>query len=255
MTLKPVQGNGGDRDAGTVAVIPAYNDAATVADVARRAAAYCPVIVVDDGSTDDTPAVLAGAPATVLRNTANSGKAASLWRGFEHALEQGAERVLSLDADGQHAPEEIPRLLAAAAEQPERIIIASRSIGREQTPPLRLFANRMANFWISWAAGYPIADTQSGFRLYPANVLRRVRVPTDRSRGFVFESEMLIEAARRGVRVLSVPIQAIYHEDRRPSHYRAAADTLRIIRMVAWKLIRRGSYPQGLYRSLTEKPE
>ena len=238
-----------------VAVIPAFNDAATVGDIARRAAAHCPVVVVDDGSTDATDQALAGTPATVLRNDYNSGKAASLARGFAHALEQGAEHVVSLDADGQHCPEEIPRLLAVAAEHPRRIVIASRTIGRERTPPLRLFANRMANFWISWAAGYPIADTQSGFRVYPAALLRRLRVPVDRSRGFVFESEILIEAARHDVRALSVPIEAIYHEDRRPSHYRATADTLRIVRMVAWKLIRRGSYPQGLYRSLTQRPE
>ena len=234
-----------------VVVIPAFNDGATVADIARRAAAFCPVIVVDDGSTDDTAARLASAPVTVLRNEHNRGKAASLWRGMEAALEQAADAVVTLDADGQHVPEEIPRLLEAAMDHPDRIIIATRSIGRERTPPLRLFANRMANFWISWAAGYPISDSQSGFRLYPAPLLQRLRVPVDRSRCFVFESEVLIEAARLGWRSLAVPIRAIYHEDARPSHYRATADTLRIIRMVAWKLIRRGSYPQGLYRSLT----
>ena len=234
-----------------VVVIPAYNDGATVADIATRAAEHCPVIVVDDGSTDDTATALASAPVTCLRNDDNRGKAASLWRGFRQALDAGAQAVMSMDADGQHAPEEIPRLLAAARAEPERIIIASRLIDRDQTPPLRLFANRMANFWISWAAGYPISDSQSGFRLYPADVLQRLNVPVDRSRSFVFESEVLIEAARLGTRSRAVPIRAIYHHDARASHYRATADTLRIIRMVAWKLIRRGSYPQGLYRSLT----
>lgn len=231
-------------------VIPAYNDGATVADIATRAAEHCPVIVVDDGSTDGTPNALAAAPVTPLSNAANQGKAASLWRGFRQALDAGADAVISMDADGQHAPEEIPRLLAAARAEPDRIIIASRLIDRDQTPPLRLFANRMANFWISWAAGYPISDSQSGFRLYPAAVLRRLDVPVGRSRGFVFESEVLIEAARLGARSRAVPIRAIYHDDARASHYRATVDTLRIIRMVAWKLIRRGLYPQGLYRSL-----
>jgi glycosyltransferase involved in cell wall biosynthesis len=234
-----------------IVVIPTFNDGPTVGDIARRAARFCPVIVVDDGSSDDTAERLAGAPVTVLRNKHNSGKAASLWRGMQAALAREADAVVTLDADGQHVPEEIPRLLEAAVRQPDRIIIATRSIGREHTPPLRLFANRMANFWISWAAGYPISDSQSGFRLYPAALLQRLGVPVDRSRCFVFESEVLIEAAHLGWRSLAVPIRAIYHEDRRPSHYRATADTLRIIRMVAWKLIRRGIYPQGLYRSLT----
>lgn len=238
-----------------MAVIPAFNDGATVAEIATRVAAICPVIVVDDGSTDDTATVLADTPARVLRNRENLGKGASLWRGFRHALDAGAAAVISLDADGQHAPEEIPRLLEAAAHHPDRIVIAARSIARERVPPLRRFANGQADFWISWAAGYPIGDTQSGFRLYPATVLRRLDVPVDRSRCFVLESEVLIEAARLGVRSISVPIRAIYHDNARPSHYRSAVDTLRIIRMVAWKLMRRGMYPQGLYRSLAGTAE
>lgn len=236
-----------------MAVIPAFNDGATVAGVAVRAAACCPVIVVDDGSGDDTAAAVVAlddAPVTLLRNDANRGKAASLWRGFRHALDAGAEAVISLDADGQHSPEEIPRLIAAAAGHSERIVIAARTLDRGQVPPLRRFANGMANFWISWAAGYRIGDSQSGFRLYPAGLLRRLDIPVGRARGFVFESEVLIEAARLGVRSVSVPIRAIYRDDARASHYRAGLDTLRIVLMVAAKLLRRGMYPRGLYRSL-----
>lgn len=237
-----------------MAVIPAYNDGATLPDVATRAAAYCPVIVVDDGSTDDTAGAMAARSVTLLRNERNRGKAASLWRGFEHALARGADAVISLDADGQHPPDEIPRLIETATRHPGRIVVAARSIERDRTPPLRLFANRQANFWISWAAGYRITDSQSGFRLYPAGLLRRLDLRVGPGRGFVFESEVLIEAAWRGVRCVSVPIRAIYDTGARPSHYRAARDTLRIVFMVAGRLLSRGTYPQGLYRSLTGPP-
>ncbi|MDN3517122.1 glycosyltransferase family 2 protein [Aquisalimonas lutea] len=236
-----------------VAVIPAFNEAATVAGVAERARRYCPVVVVDDGSTDDTVASLADVDVTVLRNEGNRGKAASLWNGFAHALASGFDAVVTLDADGQHAPEEIPRLVAAAEANPGSIVIAARTVKQDRVPPLRLFANRTANFWISWAAGYHVTDSQSGFRLYPAALLRRLALPVDRSRSFVFESEVLIAAARLGVRSVPVPVEAIYPDNARPSHYHGARDTARIVGMVGGRLLRRGMDPPGLWRSLRER--
>jgi glycosyltransferase involved in cell wall biosynthesis len=239
-------------------VIPAYNEAATIADVARRARAQLPqVIVVDDGSTDGTADCLQGLDVTVLRNAENLGKAVSLWRGMQAAMAAGASAVITLDADGQHQPEDIPLVLRAAGQHPGELIVASR-LRRAETPPppLRLFANRCANFWISWAAGYRIADTQSGFRLYPVVLLKRLSAPRGRGSCFVFESETLIEAAWQGVRSRPVVIDAVYPKVARPSHYRPAVDTLRIIRMVALRLLRRGMYPLGLWRVLREtQPE
>ncbi len=230
-------------------VIPAYNEAATIADVVTRARqqADC-VIVVNDGSTDGTVAALKGMDISLLHNSVNSGKGASLWRGAQHAVEHGAKAVITLDADGQHRPEDIPRVLAAANKQPNMIIIASRLRHQENAPALRLFANRMANFWISWAAGYFIADSQSGFRLYPSSMLQQIDVPHERQNSFVFESEILIAAAWRGIRSAAVPIDSLYFEAARPSHYRATEDTLLIIRMVAGRLLRRAMHPVGLFR-------
>jgi glycosyltransferase involved in cell wall biosynthesis len=234
-------------------VIPAYNEAATIADIAKRARAQlAQVIVVDDGSGDGTAEQLRGLDVTVLRNERNCGKAVSLWRGMETALARGASAVVTLDADGQHQPEDIPQMLRAAAQYPGQLIVASRLRRAAPPPPLRLFANRCANFWISWAAGYWIADSQSGFRLYPAALLRRLPTPHGRGSGFVFESEALIEAAWQGVRSRPVVIDSIYPKVARPSHYRPAVDTLRIIRMVALRLLRRGLYPLGLWRVLRE---
>lgn len=232
-------------------VIPAFNEAATVADVAARALEFAEhVFVVDDGSEDDTASRLAGLPVSIIRNETNLGKAASMARGFAAALDASMDAVITLDADGQHRPEDIPRLIEAAAQYPGDIIIAARMEERGRMPGTRRFGNRQADFWISWAAGYRIRDTQSGYRLYPAALLERLQVRDGRRNGFVFESEVLIEAARMGCYAHPVAIEAIYGEDLRESHYRAGADTLRIVRMVAGKLARRGLFPVGLLRSL-----
>jgi glycosyltransferase involved in cell wall biosynthesis len=232
-------------------VIPAHNEAATIGDVVRRASCYAQLIaVVDDGSTDDTAQRVSASGVVLLRNETNQGKAASLWRGMRWALKVGAEAVITLDGDGQHRPEEIPPLLAAAACCPDRIIIGARLRGRDGTPWLRRFANRFADFWISWAAGHRIVDSQSGYRLYPAALLGRIRVPHDRARSFVFESEILIEAARLGFPSAAIEIDSLYPAAARASHYRAWRDTVRITRMVAWQLIRRGMHPVGLWRVL-----
>ncbi|HYQ91350.1 MAG TPA: glycosyltransferase family 2 protein, partial [Candidatus Competibacteraceae bacterium] len=231
-------------------VIPTYNEAATIAAVVQRGCRQVDwVIVVDDGSEDATAVQLKELPAMVLRHEDNQGKAASLWDGMQLALAQGAKAVITLDADGQHCPEDIPRLLAAGQRYPAALIIAARLHGWERSPWLRRLANRIADFWISWAAGCPIADTQSGFRLYPA-VVCRLPIGHDRRHGFVFESEILIEAARHGYYPIAVPIKARYSRQGRCSYYQPLRDTVRITRMVAWKLLSRGLYPLGLLRSL-----
>jgi glycosyltransferase involved in cell wall biosynthesis len=232
-------------------VIPAYNEAATIAQTVSGACRIVKwVIVVDDGSTDGTASLLDGFPATLLRHDRNQGKAASLWDGMRLSLSLGAAAVVTMDADGQHRPEDISRLIAEAENHKDRIIIAARLKNRSVVPTARRFANWMADFWISWAAGFPIRDTQSGFRLYPTEALRHAGAVCDRRHGFVFESEVLIEAAWRGYYTREVGIDAIYQAGGRPSYYRPAVDTLRIVRMVAWKLISRGLYPMGLARSL-----
>jgi glycosyltransferase involved in cell wall biosynthesis len=232
-------------------VIPAYNEGATVRNVAGRARRYCPnVIVVDDGSTDGTMETLIGLDITVLRNEANRGKAESLWRGFQNALARGAAAVVTLDADGQHAPEEILLFLAATAHDPEALLIGARPSVQRKAATWRYVANRVADFWISWAAGRPIEDSQSGFRLYPARLLRNLSLKHGVKQSFVFESEVLIEAARRQVRFLFLRITVAPRTGLRDSHFRPVLDIARITRMVSVKLLARGLYPQGLYRSM-----
>jgi glycosyltransferase involved in cell wall biosynthesis len=234
-----------------VVVIPAYEEAATIRDVAARARTHADtVIVVDDGSHDGTAQQLDGLDVVLLRHAANRGKAATLWTGFEHALALGAETIVTLDGDGQHGPDDIPRLVHAQARFPDRIVVGSRLHDRAHFPARRYYANCFARFWISWAAGYPIADTQTGFRAYPAHLFKRVKHDDFRAEGFVFESEVLIRAAHHGVRSIAVPIPGIYPKTARPSHFRPVADIARIVVMVAGHLSRRGLYPAGLWRSL-----
>ncbi len=180
-------------------VIPAYNEAASLRQVATSALAQHPwVIVVDDGSTDATLQCVADLPLTLLRQPHNQGKAQALWRGMDHALQLGAAAVITMDADGQHRAVDLPRLLAAWHAHPDHIVIGTRLHDRSQFPLKRYLANRFANFWVAWAAGYPILDSQSGFRVYPAHLLRAHRDTCRQAAGFVFESEILIEAGRCG---------------------------------------------------------
>lgn len=233
-------------------IIPGYNEAMTIRDVATRARQHCPnVVVVDDGSTDGTAEALAGLDVTVLLNDGNCGKGGSLARGFDHALAHGAMGVITLDADGQHAPEEIPSFLEQAGAYPAAFLIGARRRDQRKASFSRYLANRIADFWIGWAAGLPIEDSQSGFRLYPASLLRTLGLKTDKTRSFVFESEVLIEAARNGIACRNVTITVKPRSGPRPSHFRPAVDILRITRMVAWKLLSRGMYLRGLWTWLS----
>ena len=231
-------------------VIPAFNEEATIRDVVERTLRHVGrVIVVDDGSSDRTVPALGGLPVIVLRNERNRGKACSLLRGMEEAFRHGADAVVTLDGDGQHPPEEIARLLSAQRGVPRSIAIGSRLHDSANIPPDRYLANRFANFWIAWAAGQRVEDSQSGFRVYPGVAWHEV-VSRCGAEGFVFESEVLIEAGRAGFALLAVRVPAVYGARARRSHFHPVLDIARITRMVAWKLLTRGLYLPGLIRLL-----
>jgi len=234
-------------------VIPAFNEQRSIVDVANRALLQAEhVIIVDDGSTDQTLSLLHELQRTkpklvVLANKQNLGKAATLWKGMQYAEQLGIDAVISLDGDGQHCPEDIPRFIEAASQQTQTIIIGARLADKSVIPAKRYYANKFANFWLSWAAGYVIDDSQSGFRLYPSDLIKQLSPDTCRSKSFVFESEILINAARLGFKSTPIKIEAIYNADARPSHFRGVTDILLITRMVALSLFSRGMYPLGLF--------
>jgi UDP:flavonoid glycosyltransferase YjiC (YdhE family) len=235
---------------GYVAVIPAYNEAGTIHAVVAQTLKYLDrVVVVDDGSVDHTVECLRELPVTVLRHPRNLGKAAALWRGMQHAVAQGATAVVTLDGDGQHDPGDIPALITLHRRDPSAIVIGARLHAGSAIPWLRYLANRAANFWVSWAAGSHVPDSQSGFRLYPTVVLKAVGSQCDATSGFAFESELLIEAGRIDVPIRTVPVSAIYGPHLRQSHFRKVRDVVRITRMVAGKLLARRLDIPGLLKS------
>jgi glycosyltransferase involved in cell wall biosynthesis len=232
-------------------VIPARDEAATIRAIATRAFQVAnSVYVVDDGSTDDTSAALAGIPVKLIRHERNLGKAASLWDGMQAALAAGVDVMVTMDGDGQHNVDDVPRLVRALAAHPGTIAIGARVRCYGPMPRARRFANRFADFWVSWAASHRVLDSQSGQRAYPAALLRGLELAHGPSRAFTLESELLIEAARRGYRTVSVPIDAIYGSAARPSHFRPWRDITRIVLMIAGRLVRGGLNLPGLVDSL-----
>ena len=231
-------------------VIPAYNEEATIRDVVESALVQNDkVIVIDDGSIDKTIEKINTLPITLIKHKQNKGKAAALWSGFMAALDLGVDSIITIDGDGQHAATDIPLLLKKAADFPSDIIIGARLADKAAIPAKRYYANKFANFWIAWAAGYPIADSQSGFRLYPAALFKDLQISIEH--GFVFESEILIKAAQCNVYSHPVKIPAVYKKGARPSHFHGVEDITLITKMVWKSLYTRWFYLPGLYRSLT----
>ena len=208
-------------------LIPCLNEEAAIQSVVESVLALgAPVIVIDDGSDDRTPEIVAALPVTLLRHEERCGKGEALRRGFREALRQGYDAVLTMDGDGQHLASDIPRIVAAAAQYPGHIVIGARLLDREQQPKGRRRANAVADWGISWACAQPIADTQSGQRWYPRAALDLVDLPAE---NFVFEAAILIAASReKGLGVVSVPIASRYHGAFRPSHLRPVRDVTRI---------------------------
>jgi glycosyltransferase involved in cell wall biosynthesis len=218
-------------------LIPALDCATTIAAAVSGARRFVElVLVVDDGSRDRTGELAAEAGAEVIRHERNLGKGAALQDGMRLLLERGAARVVAMDGDGQHLPEQIPALLAASDAEPEALVIGARKVDPQSVSPIRAFGNRFANRWVEIASGLALPDTQSGFRVYP---LRATAALGCRAGHFAFETEVLIRAARHGVQVRSVPVEAYYPPiAERRSHYRPFLDTVRIIFVVLGLIFR-----------------
>jgi glycosyltransferase involved in cell wall biosynthesis len=210
-----------------VAVIPGYNEGPRIGEVVRGAAAYLPVLVVDDGSRDDTAAQAHAAGATVIEQRPNQGKGAALRAGFRRALADGADAVLTLDADGQHDPAEIPAFLAAWATEPRPDLVIGRRNFRVM-PPIRRLSNVLGGRAFSWAVGRPIPDNQSGYRLVSRRIMEATLESTEG--GFEFEVEMITTCIRMGGTIAWVPIRTIYAGE--PSHIRPLAHLRSFIRIV-----------------------
>jgi glycosyltransferase involved in cell wall biosynthesis len=214
------------QDPRIVAIIPAYNESARIGPVITGAAEFLPTLVVDDGSTDDTVVVAEAAGADVIRQTPNQGKGAALRTAFRHALANDYDAVVTLDADGQHDPAELPKFLTAYTQKQADLIIGQRRL--RHMPPIRRLANYLGRKSFSWAIGQPIPDNQSGYRLISRRLLKELE--SGEEAGFEFEMEMIVTCVRRGYILDWVPIRTIYAGE--TSHINPVSHFTNSIRMI-----------------------
>lgn len=211
-------------------VIPAFQAVATIGDVVTRARAALPgaqIIVVDDGSTDGTGEVGRGKGATVVTHPRNRGKGVALRTGTERARSESAAVIVTLDADGQHPPADIPRLLEPIAQGQADVVLGARE--RNGTMPVsRRITNWLSASLASRIGGQPVSDAQTGFRAFTREVAERVHPAGER---YEYEANFLLDALRAGYRVVSVEVPTIYGSSR--SHFRPWADTWRMARAFA----------------------
>lgn len=211
------------------ALIPAFREERHIADVVKETKNYLSdILVVDDGSPDETARIAREAGAEVLVNERNMGKGASLVNGFNHLFANGYDAAVCLDADGQHLPREIPRFLAMA-EQSD-LIIGNRMADVKDMPFARLWTNRVTSWILSSLAGVKVPDTQCGYRMVRKEAWQGVTV---QSRNYDFEGEMIVAMGRKGFRIASVPVSTVYGDE--VSTINPVRDTIRFFKMV-WRL-------------------
>jgi glycosyltransferase involved in cell wall biosynthesis len=214
---------------GICVVVPSYNNGRALGTVLEAVLSRTSsVVVVNDGSTDDTGEVLAryASRVEIVTYPKNRGKGYALARGFDRAESLGFRSAITMDSDGQHAAEDIPRFVAAAAKYPGAMITGSRCLKQKHMPRKNTFANRFSNFWFAVQTGRRLPDTQTGFRLYPLDAMKGARAWTSR---YEAELEMLVRAAWRGIPLVSIPVRVYYPPaGERVTHFRPGTDFLRI---------------------------
>lgn len=211
-----------------VVLIPTYNNAGAIAKVIADVKEYsADIIVVNDGSTDDTKNILASIEnIKVIDYPNNKGKGYALKLGLQKAYEWGFRYAITIDSDGQHYADDIPTFLDKIEEKPDSLLIGARNLAADNMPSRNTFANKFSNFWYKVETGKTLSDTQSGYRLYPLEKLQNIHFITRR---YEFEVEIIVRAAWRGVNVENIPIKVYYPPvEERVSHFRPLQDFTRI---------------------------
>lgn len=233
-------------------IIPTYNNAETLCDVIEGVLRHTEhVIVVNDGSTDNTPEILQRFPAlTVLSYRPNRGKGFALRTAFEAATGRGYKYAVTVDSDGQHFPNDLSLFFHKLKDYPESIIIGARNMEQANVPGKSSFGNKFSNFWFRFETGVTLRDTQSGYRLYPLELVMKQSYFT---RKYEFEIEVLVRSAWSGVNITEIPIGVFYAEKgKRISHFRPFQDFSRIsvLNTVLVTIALLYIKPRDLYRKL-----
>ena len=209
-------------------LVPTYNNAKTIDAVIQSTLEYCDdVIIINDGCTDNTPEILAKYPQLkVVTHSVNQGKGVGLRNGFKKAVELGFDYAISIDSDGQHYPKDFILFLNKVEQEPGSLIIGARNMTVENVPNKSTFGNKFSNFWFWAETGISLPDTQSGYRLYPVQRLKKIWLFTTK---FELEIEVIVKAAWRGIPVVSVPVSVYYAPaGERVSHFIPSRDSTRI---------------------------
>ena len=213
---------------GVCVIIPTYNNAASLGGVIGEVAAYTrQIIVVNDGSTDNTTEVLKAFPSVQLISyEKNRGKGWAMRQAFAYAIEKGFQYAITIDSDGQHFAKDLPLFIEKLQQEPGSLIIGARNMNQESVPGKSSFGYKFSNFWFRVETGINCPDTQSGYRLYPLEPIKKMRFFT---RKYEFEIEVLVRTAWKGVKVGAVPITVYYApKEERVSHFRPTTDFIRI---------------------------
>lgn len=209
-------------------LIPTYNNHKTIESVIQSTLEYCDeVIVVNDGCTDNTKEILTKYPQLkVVTHEHNKGKGLGLRNGFKKAVELGFDYVISIDSDGQHFPSDFILFLNKIETEPGSLIIGARNMTVDNVPTKSTFGNKFSNFWFWAETGIQLPDTQSGYRLYPVQRMKKIWFFTTK---FEFEIEAIVKSAWRGIPVVSVPVSVYYApQEERVTHFRPSRDSIRI---------------------------
>ncbi|HPS30218.1 MAG TPA: DUF2062 domain-containing protein [bacterium] len=209
-------------------IIPTYNNSGTLASVITGVLKYTDrIIVVNDGSNDLTSEILKQfRNITVVTHEKNKGKGIALRTGFKKAVDMGFRYAITIDSDGQHNPDDIPKFIEKIEENPDSMIVGARNMEQSSVPGKSSFGHKFSNFWYKVETGIDLPDTQSGYRLYPVEKLKNIRYITNR---FEFEIEVIVRAAWAGLDVTSVPVSVIYFpKETRVSHFRPFQDFTRV---------------------------
>lgn len=216
----------------TCVIIPTFNESKKIGELIKQIRAQdLDVLVIDDGSQDNTSQIAKDSGATVLRYEKNQGKGASLIRGFEYALNKDYQAVITMDGDGQHLAEDIPYFMRLAKYSNSGVLVGNRMHKPKNMPLVRILTNKAMSFIISRIAGQEIPDTQCGFRLIKKEVLEKLKLKT---RNYEIESEVLINTSRLGFKIESVAIKTIYRDEK--SQINPFVDSLRFIRFISKEL-------------------
>jgi len=220
----------------TVAVIPAYNEANHIADIVQAVLPHVEeVVVIDDGSSDNTSERALAAGATVLTHVINCGAGAATQTGLSYAFDFGADYVITFDGDGQHDAADIPGIVSFAEKEQKDVIIGSRFLTKNEIPRLRIWGNKIANGITFFLSGISVSDSQSGFKVFSRHAISRINITAN---GFEFCTEIIRAIANENLSYAEYPIKVYYSEESMAKGQNFSTGIVTVFKLIVRSLMR-----------------